>query len=71
MKTKVRSPMKLFVWDGVLTDHTSGIMFAIAPSIEDARKQLRKHVGVDNDLVQDPTVYRVDRRVNRAVWGGG
>jgi hypothetical protein len=67
--------MKLFVWDNVLTDYTSGIMFAIAPDVEDARKQLIAEWSdlstVAEDLATEPKVYRTDRRVCRAVWGGG
>jgi hypothetical protein len=64
--------MKLFVWDNVLTDYTSGIMFAIAPNVEDARKQLDSEYSpsLRADLQNEPAVYRVDRRVSRTVWGG-
>lgn len=64
--------MKLFIWDDVLTDYTPGIMFAIAPNVEDARKQLRVVVGrQEAAIAQTPKVYRVDHRVCRAVHGGG
>lgn len=33
--------MFLFVWEGVLTDYTDGIMFAVAENVEDARVQFR------------------------------
>lgn len=31
--------MKLYVWYGVLTDYTSGVIFAMASSVESARKK--------------------------------
>lgn len=32
--------MKLYVWDGVLTDYSSGIMVALAHSVAEARDML-------------------------------
>lgn len=44
---------KLFVWqgDGVLTDHTNGIMFALADDVDSARQAIInkiKHDGKDD-----------------------
>jgi len=32
--------MKLFVWENVLEDYTSGIIFALAENIEEAKEQV-------------------------------
>jgi len=65
--------VKLFVWQDVLTDYTSGIMFALANSVEEAREvicpgwaeqQRRREAGdesylsiVQFDLGGAPDVY--------------
>jgi hypothetical protein len=30
--------LRLYVWEGILTDYTDGIAFALAPSVEEARR---------------------------------
>lgn len=66
------SKMRLYVWDNVLRDYTAGIAFAIAPDAEDARKQIiAEKPWAKSDIGVEPKVYRVDRRVCRAVSGGG
>lgn len=39
-------PMKLFVWEGVLTDYTSGMMVAHAPDLKTARLLLARQIGM-------------------------
>ena len=34
--------MKLYVWEGVLTDWTDGVMFALAESSDEAREVIKK-----------------------------
>ncbi len=64
--------MKLYVWDNVLTDYTDGIMFAVAPNLEDARRQLRESIGYDHpDIKNEPIEYSGKRRICRTVFGGG
>ena len=36
------SKLKLFVWEGVLSDYTDGIMFALAHTEEEAREMIVK-----------------------------
>jgi len=47
--------MKLFVWrgEGILTDYTNGIMFAIAKDVHEARKMIYDQAknDVENDIV--------------------
>jgi len=68
-----RKKMKLFVWEGVLTGYTSGMMVAIAPTVEEARKQLKKRCDylLAEDLHKEPDVYDVTEPVAFHVWGGG
>ena len=63
--------LKLFVWEGVLTDWSSGIMFALATDVEAARAEVLKVCNYvpEEDLAQEPTVYEVP--IGFAVWGGG
>lgn len=69
----MRNKLKVFIWDNCLTDYTSGIMFTVAESIEEARQQLLKecpHIP-EYDLTQTPLIYELTDRPARAVWGGG
>jgi hypothetical protein len=63
--------LKLYVWDDVLYDYTSGIMFAVASSKKEARAALLKKCDYipEHDLRKKPKVYT--GRIARAVWGGG
>lgn len=63
---------KLYVWHDVLSDYTSGVMFALAYSIQEARMAILKENSsctLKRDLMQEPKVYR--KTVGFAVWGGG
>ena len=74
-KARNEVKMKLFVWQGIFTDYTSGIAFAIAPNVEDARRQLM--VGNETsdyhkaELASTPSIYPVTRRVCFTVMGDG
>jgi len=64
--------MKLYVWENVLTDYTSGIMFALANSVEEARGLILAkgdYPQVFEDLDPEPKVY--DTPVGYQIWGGG
>jgi hypothetical protein len=39
--------LSLFVWENVLTDYTSGIMFAYAENIDEAKSAILNKVGSD------------------------
>lgn len=71
MKRKLR----LFVWEDVLTDWTSGVMFALAHDVDEARRLIdptfdpSKDDQKTSDLKQEPSVY--DSPIGFAVWGGG
>lgn len=67
--------MKLYVWrgDGVLEDYTSGIAFALADNVSQARDLLRQSIELCEDcmvfLNREPEVY--DSPVALHVHGGG
>lgn len=64
--------LKLYVWEDVLTDYTSGIAFALAESIEQAREVIREK-GLSefrmNELDGDPLV--VEQPEGFYFYGGG
>jgi len=65
--------LKLYVWNNVLTDWTSGVMFALARSPEHARKIILAKSGYDTvraDLeANEPE--EVTKAEGFMVWGGG
>lgn len=67
----MRKNYKLYVWEGVLTDYTSGIMFAVATSVEEARKLLLEKCDYipKEDLYQEPKVITTKKAF--VTWGGG
>jgi hypothetical protein len=68
-----RKKMKLFVWTGVLTDYTAGMMVAIAPTVEAAREALLaecSYIPVE-DLNLTPTEYDLSSSCAFLCWGGG
>ena len=69
---KGKKPMlKLFVWEEVLRDYSAGVMFALAPDVETARKMLLKQCSFlpEADLQKEPQVYTEPFALS--VWGGG
>lgn len=44
-----RKKLKLFVWEGVLADYSSGIAFALAYSVDEARMLVLKKLGYDSN----------------------
>jgi hypothetical protein len=42
--------LKLYVWEDVLEDYTSGMAVALAPDVETALKLLSKKAGYDLNL---------------------
>ena len=49
--------MNLYIWTDVLLNFGTGIMVAIAPDLETARKTLRKKSGLNSerDVDREPT----------------
>jgi len=63
------TPLKLYVWENVLEDWTSGIMFALAPDVRTARNILiekwggrtmvdYKHSDFYRDVMRKPRVVK-------------
>ena len=44
--------LKLFVWKNVLSDYTSGIMFALAYDVEEARKAIMASFDYESDTAK-------------------
>ena len=65
------SNLKLYVWEGVLTDRTSGVMFALAEDKEHARKLILEECNYvpDGDIAGEP--IEITEPKGFAVWGGG
>ena len=70
-----RKKLKLYVWDGVLTDYTDGVAYALARSPEEAKELLMKAGIRDqywNGLKLDGQDYQeYDGPVAGFVYGGG
>lgn len=67
----MKEGLRLFVWRNVLTDYSSGIMFALAASPDHARELLLAGCSYlpPEDLAQEPEVF--DTAVAFSLWGGG
>ena len=67
---------KLYVWDDVLTDNTSGIAVAVAETVEQARATiLAKAEGYEKkelakDIAEEPNEV-LDLPAAAYCWGGG
>lgn len=74
--------LKLYVWEGVLSDCTDGIIFALATSVDEARLLVMKKYDARDyelaknrppeiweDMRKEPYVY--DSPEGFYIWGGG
>ena len=67
--------LRLYVWEDVLTGYTSGVMFALAESVEAARNMIIEAYSeqggdeLKKDLECEPDVY--EKPFGFALWGGG
>lgn len=57
--------LKLFVWKDVLCDYYCGVMFALAPDVETARRLTLESMGYESDtaledLQSEPAVYETE-----------
>ena len=68
-----RKKMKVFVWEGVLTDYSNGMMVSVASSVEEARAALMKECDYipEGDLNQQPKELDLSEAVGFVCWGGG
>ncbi|MFC1453699.1 hypothetical protein ACFLQL_00805 [Verrucomicrobiota bacterium] len=67
----MKQKLKLYVWEDVCSDYTSGVMFALAPSVDKARSLLLKKSSSipAGDLAQKPKCITTQKGF--VVWGGG
>ena len=64
--------MKLYLWHNVLTDYTSGMAFAVAASVEEARGLLAgTNAYWGDDLAREPEVHELTEPFCDYVYGGG
>ena len=69
--------MKLYLWKNVLRDHTPGVMFAIADSVEEARRIIREKYVLENPIDDEPIELIInepqviDGKFAFYMWGGG
>jgi len=64
--------MRLFVWDDVLTDYTSGMVVALAESVDQAREIAYKDPFIcPGELDAEPEVFDLDKPVYFSCHGGG
>ena len=63
--------MKIFFWDNVLRDYTSGIMIAIAPNVDEARTAILKECSYvpEEDLAQTPQEFDLSEPRAFVIWG--
>jgi hypothetical protein len=70
---KAKRKLKLFVWQDVLRDYSSGVMFALAYDSDQARKIIIEKEGKLESILLglggDPKV--ITKPEGFAVWGGG
>jgi hypothetical protein len=72
--SKPKLKLRLYVWDGVLTDYTSGIAFALARNVKEAKKLLVADglvSGWERYLLYGVKVSVFNRGVAFHVYGGG
>jgi hypothetical protein len=68
---------KTYVWEGVLTDYTDGMVVAVGRSLEEALEQIKKDAGEtafrecssSDPYVLDPS--KMETSECFYVWGGG
>jgi hypothetical protein len=77
----MKSKLKLFVWEGVLAEYTSGIAFAYARDITHARNLIAKSLGysvtqmrlhhIALEIMNNPPTKITTRAFGKAIYGGG
>jgi len=74
----MKKTLKLFVWKDVLTDYTSGIAFALAENVDEARKLILEKYEKEQSYVSDMLVSDlntepliIENKEGFYVWGGG
>ena len=71
--------MKIYVWEGDLSDYYPGLVIAVASNLRDAKNAVRKRYGIksdylESDLKQPPEVITITDDMPAMAWtqsGGG
>ena len=63
--------LKLYVFKHFCPDHSDGLAFAIAESVEDAKEQIRKDRKIDPYDWGEMTEHPLDEKFAASVSGGG
>jgi len=63
--------LKVFVWEGVLTDHTDGVVMALAHDKAEALKLIEKECYYCVDEIKDIEPRIMDAPEAIVLWGGG
>jgi hypothetical protein len=65
--------LKLYVWEGVLIDYSSGIVCALARNEEEAWRKVKETDEMAHDILKSNHEYpeEFDVPVAFVVWGGG
>ena len=63
--------LKMYVWEDILTDWTSGLIVVLVTSLEEARDLACENVGHYHGEIRNrtPDIYDSPKSVH--VWGGG
>jgi len=54
----MKSPFKLYIWHGIRSDYTSGVGFAVARTIEEARNAIKDVCMKDKSRIWEWECYR-------------
>lgn len=67
---KTPKKLRLYVWEGVLSSYTDGIMVALATSPKHAREILKKRCSYLPDAELSVAPRLVSRAEGFVIWGG-
>ena len=62
--------LNLYVWEGILTDYTDGIAFAVAKSVEEARELIIADDEMTKNYLNDEPII-ITGKYGKSIWGGG
>jgi hypothetical protein len=62
--------LRLYVWEGILTDWTDGIAFALAWDADHARSMLIESGCPADELTKEPDCYDGETPMAIHLWGG-
>ena len=63
--------LKLFVWEGILTDYTNGFVCAFAEDLEQAIQLIKEKDDCAAGVMDMSVVRVIEKPEAFIVWGGG